>query len=216
MMLAGSPYLGEYGKTLHIERNFFGVLRVSEDKNGLFRQAFHGNTLHGRQFLDPQRQCEPLSYYHRQGPLGQALQAFAGTPATQVAVIGLGTGTMACYTAPGQEWTFYEIDPAVLFMARDSGYFSYLTKCAAQPHQNDFGRCPASVAARARQALWFIVLDAFSSDAIPAHLLTKQAFELYLSKLADGGRLVLHVSNQYLDLPPVVGDLAASIIWLAG
>jgi hypothetical protein len=211
MMLAGSPYLGEYGKTLHIERNFFGVLRVSEDKDGLFRQAFHGNTLHGRQFLDPQRQCEPLSYYHRQGPLGQALQAFTLIPAAHVAVIGLGTGTMACYAAPGQDWTFYEIDPAVLFMARDSGYFTYLTKCAASPVNTILGDARLQLRHAPDKHYGLIVLDAFSSDAIPAHLLTRQAFELYLSKLADGGRLVLHVSNQYLDLPPVVGDLAASV-----
>ncbi|MFN0088137.1 MAG: spermidine synthase, partial [Blastocatellia bacterium] len=211
ILWACGPLLGGYGNTLHIERNFFGVLRVSEDRSGLFRQIYHGNTLHGRQYLDAARQCEPLSYYHREGPLGQVFAAFGDTPASpNVAVIGLGTGATACYAGPEQHWTFYEIDPAVVRIAKDPAWFTYLSKCAANPVETVLGDARLQLRHAPEKHYGLIVLDAFSSDAIPTHLLTREAFDLYLSKLADGGRIALHASNQYLDLRPAIGDLALS------
>src|SRR5215510_2653891 len=212
LMLGGGFFPGlQDGQTSRVERNFFGVLRVAQDRGGVFQQLYHGTTLHGKQFLDPRRQCEPLSYYHRRGPLGQALEAFASSPASpNVAVVGLGTGAMACYSAPGQSWTFYEIDPAVLEIAQDSRYFTYLQKCTAAPAQMILGDARLQLRSAPREHYGLIMLDAFSSDAIPTHLLTRQALDLYLSKLAPGGRLAFHISNRFLDLRPVIGDLAKS------
>jgi len=212
LMLAVSlfPRLQD-GQTLRVERNFFGVLRVAQDRGGKFQQLYHGTTLHGRQFLDPQRQCEPNSYYHRRGPLAQALESFASSPASpNVAVTGLGTGAMVYYTAPGQSWTFYEIDPAVLEIAQNSRYFTYLQNCAAAPVKVILGDARLQLRSAPQEHYGLIMLDAFSSDAIPTHLLTRQALDLYLSKLAPGGRLAFHISNRYLDLYPVVGALAKS------
>ncbi len=198
-----------YGQTLLVERGFFGVLRVARDASGTYQQLFHGNTSHGRQFLDPQRQCEPLSYYHRRGPLGQIFATFSQqTTSSQVAAVGLGAGAMVCYATAEQRWSFYEIDPAVAQLADDERYFRYLRHCAAAPVQTVLGDARLQLRHAARGQYGLLVLDAFSSDAIPTHLLTREAFTLYLDKLADGGLLVLHTSNQFLDLRPVVADLA--------
>jgi SAM-dependent methyltransferase len=196
---------------LHTERNFFGVLRVARDPNGTFQQFFYGTTLHGQQFLDPRRQCEPLSYYHRNGPLGQAFDAFSASPASpDIAVVGLGTGAMASYARPGENWTYYEIDPSVREIAQDSRYFTYLPKCAATPMNVILGDARLQLRNAANGLYGLIVLDAFSSDAVPTHLLTRQALELYVSKLAPGGRLLFHISNRFLNLRVVTGNLAGS------
>lgn len=211
-IMLGSGFSSQfhYGKTLSMERNFFGVLRVSRSEDGALNQFYHGNTKHGRQYLDASRRCEPLSYYHRQGPLGQALEAFAARPTSpNVAVVGLGTGAMACYAQAGQRWTFYEIDPAVLAIAQNETYFSYLG-CAGSPVKTILGDARLQLRNAPDGYYGLIVLDAFSSDAIPTHLLTKEAFDLYLSKLSPDGRILFHVSNKYLDLRPAVADLAAA------
>lgn len=201
-----------FGRTLRVERNFYGSLRVADDREGRFRAIFHGNTAHGKQFLIAGRQCEPLSYYHRRGPLGQAIEAFAAAPASAAyAVIGLGTGAMACYAQPGQRWTFYEINPAVPAVAGDSRYFSYLQQCAKAPVETVLGDARLRLQRAPDQHFGLIVLDAFNSDAIPTHLLTLEAVKLYLAKLAPGGRLAFHLSSKYVDLRPVIGDLAARL-----
>lgn len=199
-----------YGQTIHVERNFFGVLRITRDQTGTFHQIFHGNTNHGRQFIEPNRQCEPLSYYHRRGPLGQIFEQFnARAGSSQVAAVGLGAGAAVCYATAAQQWAIYEIDPAVIRLARDNRYFTYLQNCAAAPVKMVLGDARLQLRQAAAGQFGLIVLDAFSSDAIPTHLLTREAFALYLSKLAPGGWLALHASNQYLDLHPVVADLVA-------
>ncbi len=199
-----------YGRTLHVERNFFGVLRVTQDQTNTFHQIFHGNTNHGRQFIAPSRQCEPLSYYHRRGPLGQIFEQFnSRNSSAQIAAVGLGAGAASCYSTAAQRWTVYEIDPAVIRLARDQRFFSYLQGCAAAPVQTVLGDARLQLRQAADGQYGLIVLDAFSSDAIPTHLLTREAFALYLSKLAPGGWLALHASNQYLDLRPVVAELVA-------
>ncbi len=211
-IMLGSGFSSQfhYGYTLNVERNFFGVLRVARTEDGELNQFYHGNTKHGRQYLDASRRCEPLSYYHRRGPLGQALEAFLAQPAPQnVAVVGLGTGAMASYAQAEQHWTFYEIDPAVLAIAQNNAYFSYLT-CAGSQVKTVLGDARLQLRSAPNGHYGLIVLDAFSSDAIPTHLLTKEAIELYLSKLAPGGKLLFHISNKYLDLRPVVADLAAA------
>jgi spermidine synthase len=196
-----------YGDTLTVERNFFGVLRVARSTDGELNQLYHGSTKHGRQYLDPDRKCEPLSYYHRRGPLGQALEAFSAVEASpNVAVVGLGTGAMASYAVKGQNWTFYEIDPAVLSIAQNRDYFSYFD-CAGSPVKTILGDARLQLQNAPDGHYGVIVLDAFSSDAIPMHLLTRESLDLYLRKLAPGGKLLFHVSNKFLDLPPVIADL---------
>lgn len=212
-IMLGSGFSSQfhYGQTLNVQRNFFGVLRVARSEDSRLNQFYHGNTKHGRQYIDPNRRCEPLSYYHRRGPLGQALEAFSANHSpSNIAVVGLGTGAMACYAQPGQQWTFYEIDSAVLASAQNERYFSYLN-CAASPVKTILGDARLQLRGAPSESYGLIVLDAFSSDAIPTHLLTKEAMELYLSKLAPEGRMLFHVSNKYLDLRPVVADLAASL-----
>jgi spermidine synthase len=125
----------------------------------------------------------------------------------QVAIIGLGTGSAAGYANPRQHWTFYEIDPAVERIARDSRYFTFLKDCPAKVSVV-LGDARLSLANVTDHSYDLIVLDAFSSDAIPIHLLTREALELYLSKLSKSGVLVFHISNRYLDLKPILGNLA--------
>jgi len=195
-------------RLLFQERNFFGVSKVAEDAAGSYHILTHGFTTHGAQSLDPARRREPLTYYHRTGPLGQVFEVFSGPKAKpEVAVIGLGTGTIASYIQAGQRLTFYEIDPTIEKIARDPRYFTYLSDCPA-PIKIMLGDGRLSLRDAPESFYDMIILDAFSSDAIPIHLMTREALSLYLSKLKAGGILVFHISNRYLDLQPVLGNLA--------
>jgi SAM-dependent methyltransferase len=124
-------------------------------------------------------------------------------------VVGLGTGAVAAYAKPGQEWVFYEIDPAVARIARDPRYFTFLSSCRAAKCEVVLGDARRQIARAADGSFDVIILDAFSSDSIPVHLLTREALQLYVQKLAPGGVLAMHVSNNHLDLPPLVDRLAA-------
>jgi protein-L-isoaspartate O-methyltransferase len=188
------------------ERNFFGVREVREDAQKRIRVLMHGTTTHGSQSTDPGRRREPLSYYHRPGPVGDIFRALPPAAGRRVAVIGLGAGVLAAYAGAGEEWTFYEIDPDIARVARDTNYFTYLRDTPATVHVM-LGDGRLSIAKAPDHRYDLIVLDAFSSDAIPTHLLTLEALSLYRSKLSETGVLVLHLSNRYLDLEPVVGRL---------
>jgi SAM-dependent methyltransferase len=208
LLLASQLYVSDQGRQLYAERSFFGVHRVLLDPSGRFHVLAHGATLHGVQSLDPARAREPLAYYTAAGPIGQAFAAFSG-PAERrrVAVVGLGVGSLACYKQPGQRWTYYEIDPAVERIARDPQLFSFLQQCDPQP-QIVLGDARLTLQS-SREQYDLLVLDAYSSDTIPMHLLTREALQLYQRRLAPGGVLAFHISNLYLDLKPVVGALAA-------
>ena len=209
VMLASVYYTGTNDRTVHVVRNFFGTTRVSTDSRNAINSLYSGNTVHGRQFVDQSRQCEPLSYHHENGPLGQVMAVFNAAPAnSRVAVIGLGVGAMISYSKPAQEWTFYEINPDVINLARNSQYFSYLQNCASGPLTVVEGDARLNLQGAQDGQYGLIVLDAFSSDAIPVHLVTRQALDLYLSKLAAGGILAFHISNRSLDLKPILADLA--------
>ena len=198
------------GTVLHRERTFFGVYRVSIDPAGRYRSLFHGTTLHGLQALDPARAGESLTYYHRTGPFGQLFDAVPyASQAPHIAVVGLGVGTLATYARPGQQWTFYEIDPVVETIARTTGGFTYLKHCGDQCRVV-LGDARLSLANGSAPQYGLIVLDAFSSDAIPIHLMTSEALSLYLGRLAPSGVLAFHVSNRHLTLGPVLGRLAAA------
>lgn len=209
VLLVSSFLSGTHGRPLRAERNFFGVLRVTRDPLGPFYRLVHGNTIHGRQWIDSERRREPLSYYHCRGPLGQVFDVFSARPAsTNVGVIGLGTGAMAGYAKPGEKWTFYEINPAVLDIANDTNYFTFLSSCPAGQIDVILGDARLRLRDAAPHQYGLLVLDAFSSDSIPLHLVTREALQLYLSKLAPGGLLAFHISNRCLELEEVLGDLA--------
>ena len=188
-------------------RSFFGVHRIELDATHNAHFLMHGNTAHGAQFVDSARRREPLLYYARSGPAGQALDALrAMGPLPAIGVIGLGSGAMVCLSAPGEAWTYFEIDPAIVATARNPDYFTYLADCAPQA-EIVLGDGRLSLAARPDGGLAMLTIDAFGSDAIPVHLLTREAFDLYFRKLRPRGVLLLHLSNRNLDLLPVVARL---------
>jgi spermidine synthase len=176
-----------------------------------YRYLLHGNTTHGLELADPARRREALAYYHETGPIGQLMSAFKDSAAKRrVAVTGLGVGALASYAEEGQEWTFYEIDPAVIWLAQDERYFHFLSdarergvKVALEP-----GDARLRLEDAPNGAYNLIFMDAFSSDSVPVHLLTRQALDLYLSKMADDGLLVFNITNRYVDLEPVLAALA--------
>ncbi|HWB14048.1 MAG TPA: fused MFS/spermidine synthase [Pirellulales bacterium] len=193
-------------------RDFYGVLEVREDDEKEFYYLHHGRIRHGQQRRseDPNERPMPLAYYFSTSPIGQIFEAPLPVmwKKPPVAVVGLGVGSLAHYGQPGQEFTFYEIDPAVERLARDERYFSYLRSSRADCRVV-LGDARLSLADAPDGHYGLIVVDAFSGDAIPVHLMTYEAMQLYLAKLAPDGVLAFHVSNQFLDLAPVLGNLAA-------
>jgi SAM-dependent methyltransferase len=194
--------------TLLAARSFFGSYRVYEiGVRDRYHVLTHGSTLHGAQSLDPARRRDPITYYLRHGPVGRI---FNGTPIVtgtrRIAIVGLGTGTTAAYAAEGEEWTYYEIDPGIEKIARNPAYFTYLADARA-PIRVVLGDARLSLARETEPRYHLLWLDAFSSDAIPTHLLTREALDVYLRRLAPGGVIVFHLSNRYYDLEPVVGAL---------
>lgn len=209
VLLAAGTYTGPLHEVLVQHRNYFGVVRVTFDPTANEHRMVHGHTVHGAQSLDPDRSREPLTYFSRTGPIGQVFEMLNEKPGpANVAIIGLGAGTMAAYAQPAQRWTFYEIDPEVVRLARDRRYFTYLADSRARSLDILLGDARLRFDEAPERGYALIVLDAFSSDAIPTHLLTREAVRLYLDKLAPGGLLAFHISNRYLDLAPVVGGLA--------
>ena len=188
---------------LYEERSFFGVYRVTGDDQ--VHTLVFGDTNHGAQVLGVQPP-EPTTYYHPTGPVGQVFDALPEAT-SRPAVVGLGTGTMACYNRPGQQLTFYEIDPLVESVARNNDLFTYMRDC---PGQNDvvLGDARLSLADAPDAEYGIIVADAFSSDAIPVHLMTREAVDLYFDKLQSDGVLLMHISNRHLELEPVLGNVA--------
>jgi hypothetical protein len=216
IVAAGLLFDGLNGKLILQERSFFGVLRVVNDPNGRLRYLIHGAILHGIQSTNPAKSREPLAYYAKSGPAGSILRAMeaktrfgrAGDLSRPTwAVVGLGAGSMACYLQPGESLTFYEIDPAVERIALDPYYFTFLSQCAPTA-SIVIGDARLKLRDSADRSYDLIVLDAFSGDAIPMHLMTREALALYLRKLAPGGTLAFHVSNGHLNLVPVLGALA--------
>ena len=199
-------------------RSFFGVSKVAQTSDGRFRLLQHGTTLHGGQrireadglaaAIDPP---EPLLYYWDGSAISQAFdaaRAVAGGP-MRIAVIGLGAGTLACRAEPDDTLDYYEIDPAIVRIARDPLLFSFLWACRPDV-PIILGDARLTLAEAPDRAYDLIVVDAFSSDAIPVHLLTREAMAVYLRKLSPHGMVVLHVSNRHLELASVVAGIAAA------
>ena len=206
LVVAGTFVRFDNRVPIHLERSFFGVHRVMFSGNE--RVLLSGTTNHGAQSIKPALKCEPLTYYSRGGPVGQLVtHVQKDTTKTRFGVVGLGTASMAAYAKPGESWTFFEINPVVERLARDPEFFTYLKDCAPQARVV-IGDARLMLVSEPDDAFDVLVLDAFSSDAIPVHLITLEAMQLYLQKLAPGGVMAVHISNRYLDLAPVVGATA--------
>ncbi len=209
-------------EVIHIERTFFGVHTVERvntaQRDGSvasFHQLRHGSTAHGIQRLGPGYEQEPLAYYHRLSPIAEIFALIDGQaarevhhPLDRVALVGLGTGALASYGREGMTIDAYEIDPAVVRIATDPRYFTFLSQSRADNIEYLVGDGRLLMEAHAGKPYDLIVLDAFSSDAIPVHLLTLEAFGVYLDNLSQGGVLAVHISNVYLNLEPVVAKAA--------
>jgi hypothetical protein len=207
-LLTASWLYAPYGQTLLARRSFFGVYRVRDSTDGRFRLLFHGGIVHGVQSVSKSASCEPLSYYTRSGPGGAVFEdAQVKMPHGDWAVVGLGAGAMASYLEAGQTLTFYEIDPLVEQIAKDPRYFTYLSQCAPAA-KIVLGDARLRLREAPDGQYGLIVLDAFSGDSIPMHLMTREALALYLRKLSPGGLIAYHVSNLYFNLAPTLGNLA--------
>ncbi|HVF39251.1 MAG TPA: fused MFS/spermidine synthase [Gemmatimonadaceae bacterium] len=193
------------------DRSFFGVLRVSDGVDKTVRTFRHGTTLHGAQRLTGNT-LEPLTYYHRAGPVGEifALTPISTLPNRRVGIVGLGVGTLACYGRPGERWTFFEIDPLVARIAMDPKMFSFLSGCAPSI-RIVLGDARLTLTEVPPASVDLLLLDAFSSDAIPVHLLTREAMRVYMKALAPDGLLAVHISNRFMELEPVVAALAREL-----
>ena len=188
------------------ERSFFGVVRTVT--LGDMRFMMHGTTLHGAQFIDKPGAPTPITYYHSTTPIAQLFAA--STHAKEVGVIGLGVGSTACLAAPNQSTTFFEIDPLVAKVALDPTRFTYLSECG-QNASVVLGDGRITLQNEPAGKFGLILIDAFSSDAIPVHLLTIEAIEGYMSRLSDDGVVAFHITNRHIDLEPIVARAASNL-----
>ena len=204
--------------TLYQERSFFGVLSVREtviaDENQhpeKVHELHHGTTKHGAERLTAANITTPLTYYSRPGPIGQLFAEFDGENQNwRIGSVGLGAGALACYSKNGQDWRFYEIDPLVVKVAQDPTWFHYLELCNKQADMI-IGDARLSLMKEDDQSFDLLIMDAFSSDAVPTHLLTREAMQLYFSKLKDDGMLAFHITNRHLALKKVLADHVKSL-----
>jgi len=195
-------------------RSYFGIYEVSTRPDGSARVLMHGTTLHGLQNLEPGLETVPTTYYARRSGVGLALgnaEALYGAN-PRIGVIGLGSGTLSCYARPNQAWTFFEIDPAMVQVARNR--FTFLNQCAPQA-RIVLGDARLSLGRQPANSIDILAVDAFSSDAVPMHLLTREALEVYGRAVQHDGIVLFHISNRYLDLKPVVADIAQRNGWTA-
>ncbi|MDB5474919.1 MAG: putative spermine/spermidine synthase protein [Phenylobacterium sp.] len=186
-------------------RSFFGVVRESETRadplGGRVKMLAHGTTLHGAQAAAPAWRCHPLVYYTPNTPIGQVITAKEAELASlRIGAVGLGTGSVAAYVRPGDHLTFFEIDPLVIRISTDPRHFSYTTECAKGRVDYVVGDARLTLAGQPQGVFDVLLIDAFSSDAVPAHLLTVEAVRGYLGHLTPDGIVILHLSNRNLDL----------------
>jgi SAM-dependent methyltransferase len=200
-------------RTLLMARNFYGALRVEAfvSRSRAGAKLLHGSTSHGEQYLSEEGRREPTSYYAPRSGVALAIREGQARPAQRVGVIGLGVGTLAAYGRAGDVYRFYEINPLVIRLATSS-MFTFLRDSPARVEIAP-GDARLTLEREGAQGFDVLAVDAFTSDAIPVHLLTREAFAVYARHLAPGGVLAVHVSNRYLDLPPVVKQLAREVGW---
>lgn len=205
-LVAMAMRLNAGGAVIYTERSFFGLHRVVDRKEKGYRTLVHGTTIHGRQSFDPATKDVPLTYYYPTGPIGMIIDSYDElSRPVELGLVGLGVGSLASYARPGDLYTFYEIDPVVIRLATNPAYFSYV------PHSKGSiriveGDARLTLGKEPDQKFDVLVLDAFSSDAIPIHLLTVEAIELYARKVKPDGIIALHISNRYLSLKEVLAS----------
>jgi hypothetical protein len=203
---------GSFGREEAVlyDRSFFGLHIVKDEDDGL-RKYSNGTTIHGAQRLSELGQRPlPLYYYHPNGPLAQVLASDRAAGATEIGVIGLGIGAMSCYRRPGQEWHFYEIDQKVVDIALDPDLFSFMDQCGKDLNLH-LGDARIVLQGQTDQTYDILVIDAYSSDAIPVHLATLEATQLYMDRLREDGLLLFHISNRFYDLSLPLAGLAQEL-----
>ena len=207
IIVAVAVGVGGAPNVIRLDRSFYGVYRVDEPRPGL-HVLTSGTTTHGREAFDGPFAGEPLSYYHRAGPLGEVIESMqAERPALRIGAVGLGAGAIAAYGRPTDSYRFFEIDPTVVDIARDPASFRYLADSAASIEVVVADGRLGLEDARA-DSFDLLVLDAFSSDAVPVHLLTTEALAIAMRTAAPGGVIAVHISNRFLELEPVVAAAA--------
>ena len=214
MAVGGWQLLQDSATPGKMTRSFFGIYSVRPGAHNS-RVLVHGTTVHGVQNLgSPERERIATSYYAPLSGVGLAMTAAPQLfgPNARIAVVGLGAGTLACYAQSGQSWTFYEIDPAVVRIARDPARFTFLSRCTPDA-RIEVGDARLLIERETAHQVDLLVLDAFSSDAVPMHLLTREAFADYRRLLAPGGLLLVHISNRFIELDPVVAAAARAAGW---
>lgn len=193
-------FLEDY-TVLQVRRNFFGIKKVVYDLDSNVRKLLHGDTLHGVESMDPTLAGQPLSYYHETGPVGDIMKVISSRPNQHVGVVGLGTGTMAAWGRPDRRITFFDIDPQVVDISQH--FFTYLRRCASNCDVV-IGDGRLMIEKTPDADLDVLMLDAFNSDSIPAHLVSREAVQMYLKKLKPNGMILFHVSNRYMDVESLV------------
>jgi len=191
---------------LYQNRNFYGVIKVREDEKTV--SLTDGRIEHGNRYRDPARQQEPLGYYSPNSGIGQALQSLPTGQGRRIGVIGVGAGTVCAYAKPGDEWWLFELNPAVQKAARD--YFHYLEKISG-PYEFLIGDGRLQLSQSDASDFDLILLDAFSSDSVPVHLLTREAFQLYFERLKPVGLLVVHITNGHINFEPLMAAVARDL-----
>ncbi|HEX9647854.1 MAG TPA: fused MFS/spermidine synthase [Alphaproteobacteria bacterium] len=210
-VLAGTMLSFERPGTLWRERSFFGVYRVVETENAAARLLIHGTTIHGAQLQAADLRYVPASYYGPGTPIADLIaKARARRGSLRTGVVGLGAGGLACHRAKAEDWRFYEIDPLVAAVARDGRYFDLLAGCAPGGAVV-LGDARLSLVDEPATSFDLLIMDAFNGDAPPIHLITREALELYLDKLAPGGLVAVHISNRFVDLRGVIARLVARL-----
>jgi hypothetical protein len=207
------------------QRSYYGIYRVMQSENGEFNVLTHGTTLHGAQRIRGKdghlvSDTNPVTYYYPGSPMERAVRITQNhldmrDKLGRFGVVGLGTGSLGCYSRKGELWRYFEIDPTVVNIAAKSNYFTFLANCLPDT-DIVIGDARRTMAKEPDKSFDLIVVDAFTSDAVPVHLLTAEALHLYAAKLKDTGFLVLHISNRYLDLDSVLGATLRLVPQLKG
>ncbi len=197
-------------------RSYFGVYTVIDDQHSRMRLLVHGGTTHGIELTTPGLEHTPTAYYGPDSGIGLVMEDATGLfgPQASIGVVGLGAGTLACYHQPGQSWRFFEIDPVVVRIARDSGQFHFLSDCAPDATMTT-GDARLELTKLPEDSFDLLAVDAFSSDAIPMHLMTREAFDGYDRVVRDGGLVLVHITNRFIDLEPVLRALVERRGWSA-
>ncbi len=202
-------------QVLDQQRTFYGVLSVRQKQlldndyqRTVLNEFYSGSTDHGAQIISKGQQCNAIGYYYPGGPLGQLFESYDPVNEDwEIGIVGLGSGVLASYSKPGQKWSFYELNPAVIDIALNTQLFSFLDQCI-NGYKIKAGDARLVLNSERNQQYDLLVMDAFTSESIPTHLMTKEAIALYLENLKPNGLLVFHISNRHLDLRPVLASAA--------